>query len=97
MQYWNVECVGWLYHYIDRADSLALQYYFTEILKAKMKKEIQLACTVKHIFVGKLDNLEEKKIIKKNWNPNKGIYINILSQDLFEVKRIIKLILKSPL
>ena len=60
-----------------------------------MKKEIQLACTVKHIFVGKSDNLEEKKIIKKNQNPNKGIYINTLLQNLFEVKKIIKLILKS--
>ena len=59
-----------------------------------MKKEIQLACTIKQIFVGKSDNLEEKKTIKKKWQSNKGIYINTLSQNIFEVKRIIRLILK---
>ena len=46
--------------------------------------------------MGKSENLEEKKIINKKEIPNKGIYINTLILDLLEVKRIIKLILKSP-
>ena len=96
MQNWNVECVGQLYHYINGEDCLVLKNYFTEILRMKMKKDIQIACTIKNIFVGKSENLEEKKIVNKKEIPNKGIYINTLILDLLEVKRIIKLMSKSP-
>ena len=61
-----------------------------------MKKEIKLSCAVKNMFIGKSDKDDERKIIKKKWTPNKGIYIDTLKQDMFEVKRIIRLILKSP-
>jgi len=61
-----------------------------------MKKDNQIVYTIKNIFVGKSENLEKKKIINKKRIPNKGIYIDTLILDLLEVKRIIKLILKSP-
>ena len=69
--------------------------YFSTILKAKLKGKIPLACTVKNILTGKTQEEDNNYIVKRKWTPNKGIYIECLTKDTLEVKRIIKLILKS--
>ena len=96
MQHQNVECTGQLHRCVDGAGCLALQKKVIETLKAKMKKDIKLSCTVKNMFAGKSDKVEEKKIIKKQWMFNKGIHIDTLTQELFEVKIMIRSMLKSP-
>ena len=60
-----------------------------------MKREIALAYTVKNIFIGKTQEEDKNYIVKKKWTPNKEIYTKCLTGDALEVKRIIKLILKS--
>ena len=80
---------------MERADCQSLNNYFSTILKVKLKREIPLACIVKNIFAGKTQEEDKSYIVKKKWTPNKGIYIEYLTGDTLEVKRIIKLILKS--
>ena len=60
-----------------------------------MKKDIKSPPAVKSMFAGESDEVEEKKIIKKKWTLNEGIFIDTLRQDTIEAKRTMRLELKS--
>ena len=61
-----------------------------------MKKDIKIAYTVRNICTGQSNNLEKERNLNKKWILNKAIYIETIVEYAVEVKRIIKLILKSP-
>ena len=62
-----------------------------------MKKDIKIAYTIRNIHIGWSNNLEKKRNLTKKWISNKAIYIKIIAEYVVEIKRLIKLILKSLL
>ena len=90
----------YIYWYVDKADITSLDEYFSTRVSKIMKTTVPIARSYKNIFTGKTDNSNKEQnksyyIQKKEWKPNKGIYIECLADHTIEVKRIIKKILAS--
>ena len=91
----NVHCISWLFRYVDRVDIVVLKEYFTTCLDKNLKKEIELAYTIKNIFVENMDNKQNEFKLNKRCIPNKAVYIDCLALDTLQYKCIVKVILKS--
>ena len=62
-----------------------------------MKKQVTVTASMKNIFIGKSNNDDTQFTVKeKKWTPNKGIYLDCLSEHTLQVKRIVKSILANP-
>jgi len=98
LQYWNVDCVGWLYRYTPQADIANLKAYFTKRDSKIMKSDVKIAVSVKNTFIEKSDSDDSStkfKLYEKKYVPNKGIYLECLSKYAIQAKRVIKSILSS--
>ena len=61
-----------------------------------MKKLVEIVCTSKKIFTGKIDNKDKQYQVKQQAvNIRKGIFIDYLVLEALVVKRLIKGILIS--
>ena len=93
IQYWNVECIGWLYRYVD-GDCRNLEEYFSIQLKAALKCKVEIACISKTVFTGQTNN--NKHQLNKLYATKRGIYIECHAKESLQIKRVVKAILASP-